>query len=117
NQLVIYAKSNLCFIDETTGNYTAQPTAKQLCGDENAEILWKDCQVRSRNYKIWNRHRWNKDADRIIIERGSVFVLKLSKEVSSEFFSNGIGSHKNEGFGEVIINPDFLNSSKETLDF
>lgn len=117
NQLVIYAKSNLCFIDEETGNYTAQPAAKQLCGDENAAILWKYCQVRSRNYKTWNRHRWNKDADRIIIERGSVFVLKLSKEVSSDFFNNGIGNHKNEGFGEVIINPDFLNSSKETLDF
>jgi len=117
NQLVIYAKSNLCFIDEKTGNYTAQPTAKQLCGDENAKILWGKSQVRIRNYKTWNRHRWNKDADRVIIERGSVFVIKLDKEVSSDFFINGIGSHKVEGFGSVLINPDFLNSSGETLNY
>lgn len=116
-QLVLYARSNLCFVDEKTGSYTAQPTAKQLCGDENAKILWEKCQVRSRNYKTWNRHRGNKDADRIIIERGSVFILELNKELSSEFFNNGIGSHKSEGFGEVMVNPDFLNSSGEILNY
>lgn len=115
-EIVIYAKSNLCFINEVTGTTTTQPTAKQLCGDENAQILWNKCQVRSRNYKTWNRQRWNKDADRIIIERGSVFVVRLSSPISSTFFTNGIGSFKNEGFGNVLINPEFLKSDGETID-
>lgn len=115
-QLVIYASSNLCFIDEKSGEYTAQPTAEQLCGNKNAEILWDLSQVRSRNYKTWNRHRWNKDADRIIIERGSVFVIKINETISEKYFQEGIGVHKNEGMGQVLINPDFLHSNNELLN-
>lgn len=117
NELVVYAKSNLCFIDEQAGYSTAIPSAMQLCGDDTAKVLWDKSQVRARNYKTWNRKRWNKDADRWIIERGSVFVIKLNKGVSSTFYETGIGNHKNEGFGQVLINPDFLQSAKETLDF
>lgn len=116
SEIVIYAKSNLCFVDEATGTTTAQPTEIQLCGDDKAKILWEKCQIRSRNYKTWNRTRWNKDADRIIIERGSVFILQLSSSISSEFFERGIGSFKNEGFGNVLINPEFLQSDNELID-
>jgi hypothetical protein len=117
DELVVYAKSNLCFVDEHSGAYTAIPSAKQLCGADGAKILWNKSQVRSRNYKTWNRKRWNKDADRLIIERGSVFVIELDKEVESIFYKNGIGNHKSEGFGQVLLNPDFLQSAKETLAF
>lgn len=117
NEIIIYAKSNLCFVDEVTGAYTAQPSAEQLCGEKDAAILWNKSQVRSRNYKVWNRHRWNKDGDRIIVERGSVFVVKINRDVSEAFFKKGIGSHKSEGFGQVIVNPDFLRSSNEFLGF
>lgn len=114
-EIVIYAKSNLCFVDEYSGEYTAQPSAKQLCGDPEAKILWEHSQVRSRNYKVWNRHRWNKDRDRLIIERGSVFVLKLKNEVTSDFYLGGIGSHVAEGFGKVVANPEFLKADSEVL--
>ena len=73
--------------------------------------------MRSRNYKTWNRHRNNKDADRIIIEKGSVLVVQLKESISSEFFEKGIGSHKNEGFGDVIINPDFLAGETSKLPY
>lgn len=107
-EVILYAKSNLAFIDQNTGAYTAQPQVAQLVGTDKAEILWDKCQVISRNYKTWNRKRFNKDSDRVIIEVGSVFVVKLNTSVSSSFFSHGIGNHKNEGFGEVLINPCFL---------
>lgn len=115
-EIILYAQSNLCFIDENIGMTTAQPSAQQLCGDKNAKILWSKSQVRSRNYKTWNRKRHNKDADRIIIERGSVFIIQLDSPISSKFFTSGIGSFKAEGFGEVLINPDFLESDKESID-
>lgn len=115
SKIILYAKSNLCFLDDDTGRFTARPTAKQLTGIENAEILWEKCQVRTRNYKTWNRYRNNKDAERLIIERGSVFVIKLNNPASSNYFARGIGSFKNEGFGEVLVNPGFLISDNENL--
>ena len=117
DEIVIYAQSNLCFYDTKTGQTTAQPIGEQLTGDKDSLILWDKSQVRSRNYKTWNRHRANKDSERIIIERGSVFLVKLGSEVSSAFFENGIGSYLNEGFGSVLINPVFLESNVETLPF
>lgn len=117
NEVVIYAKSNLCFYSELFGQSNALPTPKQLVGVEQATILWEKSQVRSRNYKTWNRHRSNKDSDRIVIERGSVFVIKLDNAISSSFFENGIGSHKNEGFGSVLVDPPFLLSEKSKLPF
>ena len=114
-EIILYAKSNLCFIDDLSGSYTAQPTAQQLTGSDAAEILWDKCHVRTRNYKTWNRKRSNRDADRVIIEAGSVFVLKSTEKISTDFMISGIGSHQNEGFGEVLLNPDFLTFSDLSL--
>jgi hypothetical protein len=116
DEVVIYAQSNLCFYNNY-GQSTAIPCVQQLVGSKNATILWEKCQIRSRNYKTWNRHRYNKDADKIIIERGSVFVVHLINDVSSNYFTKGIGSHKNEGFGNVLANPVFLLSSTYSLPF
>ena len=114
--VVIYAQSNLCFYNESVQT-TAIPTAFQLTGLKDATILWDKSQVRSRNYKIWNRHRNNTDPDRIIVERGSVFVVKSPTKISSTFFISGLGSHKNEGFGSVLVNPSFLVSETNKLPF
>lgn len=117
DKVIIYAQSNLCFYDELTGQSTAQPSGEQLTGDKDSEILWDKSQVRSRNYKTWNRQRANKDTERVIIERGSVFVVKLNNEVESSFFNKKIGSHLSEGFGEVMVNPEFLKSENEKFPF
>lgn len=117
NELLIYAQSNLCFYDNF-GKSTALPTVEQLVGvgQPNAEINWAKSQVRSRNYQTWNGKRNNRDADRLIIESGSVFFVELKESINSSFFINGIGSHKNEGFGSVMINPDFLMSMTGNLE-
>lgn len=115
-ELVVYAKSNLCFVNEY-GSYTAQPTGEQLCGDKDATVLWDKSQIRTRNYKTWNRKRNNKDADRLIIERGSVFVISLTNKTDSSFFEKGLGNHIAEGFGQVIVNPAFLQSDSEKLKY
>ena len=114
NEVLIYAQSNLCFYDNF-GKTTAQPTVEQLVGTTNAEIIWKHSQVRSRNYQTWNGKRNNRDTDRLIIESGSVFFVKLDEAVPASFFEKGIGKHRSEGFGAVIVNPSFLTSETETL--
>ena len=114
-EICIYADSNLCFYDEF-GQNTLQPTVKQLGLSNNSEIIWSKSQVRSRKYQTWNSKRYNRDADRMIIEKGSVFVIKTNTKLNTSDFKNGIGAHKNEGFGKVIFNPDFLMSDTNILD-
>ena len=117
NEVLIYAQSNLCFYDNF-GKTTALPTVEQLVGAtnaNNAKIVWEHSQVRSRNYQTWNVKRNNRDTDRLIIESGSVFFVKLNESVDVSLLENSIGSHRSEGFGAIMINPSFLKSETETL--
>jgi hypothetical protein len=115
-ELILYAQSNLCFYDDF-GKCTAQPTVEQLVGTKNAKIVWEKSQIRARNYQTWNGKRNNRDADRLIIESGSVFFVTLGAPTSADFIQKGIGSHRNEGFGKVLVNPDFLTSKDGKLNF
>lgn len=107
-EICLYAQSNLCFYDEF-GNSTLRPAAKQL-GLPDSTILWQKSQIRSRSYRTWNQKRQSRDADRIIIEKGSVFVIKTTKNIHTSIFEKGIGLHRAEGFGQVLVNPKFLES-------
>lgn len=103
--LLIYADSNLCFFDES-GSPTYRPTAKQL-GFDQMEINWEKSQIRTYIYAPWNQKRYNRDADRYCISKGSVFVLEGNVPDSfSEHFT--VGDYTSEGFGQVVINPEFL---------
>ena len=112
---LVYALSNLCFYD-AYGKPTLTPTASQL-GISDGEIIWDKSQVRSRLYQTWNRKRHNRDADRMIITKGSVFAIRHEKPLQSTVFAAGIGSHRSEGFGKVLVNPPFLLSDNQVLNF
>jgi hypothetical protein len=103
---LIYAHSNLCFYD-LYGRPTVVPNPKQL-GVPGGNIIWSKSQIRSRLYQTWNRYRHNRDADRMIIEKGSVFAVQHQDPIDTKTFEQGIGSHKAEGFGKVLVNPKFL---------
>ncbi len=112
----VYADSRLIFLDEN-GQPTFRPKASDL-GVEGGRIDWEKTQIRTFQYSPWNFKRQNRDTDRCGIEKGSVFVVEI-KSVSSPMTSTYKGSYKNEGFGHVIYNPDFLkgkaNTNGETL--
>jgi len=112
---LIYALSNLCFYDQY-GRPTLTPTPEQL-GVPEGKIIWKKSQIRSRLYQTWNRHRHNRDGDRMIIEKGSVIAILPDQPLDTGIFVGGIGSHKAEGFGQVLVNPDFLLSPNLELNF
>ncbi len=115
-EVTIYAQSNLCFYVEyykTTG----QPSLEQLKLPLDAKINWSKSQIRTRVYQTWNRKRFNRDADRQIIERGSVFCVEIPRPIPSDIFGSGIGSHQSEGFGKIILNPIFLHSTSSILSF
>ena len=101
---VVYADSRLIFLDKETGQPTFRPCAKDL-GFEEGEIVWTNSQVRTFQYAPWNGHRKTYDADRCGIEKGSVFVVKGATSTPK---ADVVGWFKNEGFGKVIYNPEFL---------
>ncbi|MDD4149935.1 MAG: hypothetical protein RBR97_06720 [Bacteroidales bacterium] len=108
--VAVYADSRLIFIDENTGLPTFRPTPKQLEIDAPVEaMIWELSQVRTFQYAPWNFKRQTRDADRCGIEKGSVFYVKSSLCPKT---SQYVGSFKNEGFGKVIYNPEFLDADE-----
>lgn len=104
----VYADGRLIFLDEN-GEPTFQPTAQNLGFGEEAQIDWSKSQVRVFHYSPWNGKRHTYDTDRCGIEKGSVFVVECA---SCPEVSQYVGWYKNEGFGRVIYNPDFLQGDK-----
>ena len=100
----VYADGRLIFLD-SCGLPTFTPTAEQLGFENSAEIDWKKSQIRTFQYAPWNYKRHSRDTDRCGIEKGSVFVVRCAASPNT---SSYIGSYKNEGFGRVIYNPEFL---------
>lgn len=104
--VTVYADGRLIFLDEY-GLPTYRPTAKQL-GLTDGDIVWSKSQIRTFQYSPWNFTRQCFDTDRCGVEKGSVFVVKTSQK---EFSSQYVGEYKNEGFGKVIYNPEFLKAN------
>lgn len=105
-EATVYADGRLIFLDEN-GLSKFTPTAEELGFPKDAEVDWEKTQIRTFQYAPWNAKRQNSDCDRCGIEKGSVFVVRLNGTESPETNAY-IGSYKNEGFGKVIYNPEFL---------
>ncbi len=106
--VTVYADGRLIFLD-TYGLPTFRPTEEQLGLPKDSQILWDKSQIRTFQYAPWNYKRQCFDADRCGIEKGSVFVVETS---SCPEKSQYVGSYKNEGFGKVIYNPEFLKAGE-----
>ena len=105
---LVYADARLIFLDEF-GQPTFQPSAEDHLGFKNAEIDWEKSQIRTFQYAPWNAKRHNRDIDRCGIEKGSLIYVKKASADELEYpAASFVGSYKNEGFGKVIFNPDFL---------
>lgn len=113
---MLYAQSNLCFYDDY-GKPSVRPTASQLGLPDGSTILWDKSHIRSRLYQTWNGKRHNRNADRLIIGKGSVFAVSHAQAIPAEAYSVGIGAHRAEGFGKILANPAFLLSDSSRLDF
>lgn len=111
---IVYAQSNLCFID-AYGRPTLRPEATALGFPQGSTINWEKSQVRSRVYQTWNRKRHNRDADRMIILKGSVLVVEHQATVLEAIFAQGVGAFRSEGFGKILLNPSFLQAGGHVI--
>lgn len=102
----VYADGRLIFLDKN-GLPKFTPSAEELGFQKGAVVDWEKTQIRTFQYAPWNAKRQNSDCDRCGIEKGSVFVINLNGTESPKLNAY-IGSYRNEGFGKVIYNPEFL---------
>lgn len=103
NKVLVYAQSNLCFIDEF-GMPTFRPTSEQL-GIENGKVDYLRSQIRTHCYSTWNFKRNTTNTQRNCITKGSVFVIEGGKKSIDKAV---VGIYQTEGLGRVIYNPLFL---------
>lgn len=108
--VLIYAESRLIFLDEF-GLPTFTPQAKDL-GFEDGDICWNKSQIRTFQYAPWNSKRQARDADRCGIEKGSVIYIDRTNTTQEKALF--VGSYQCEGFGKILINPDFLEVKPNT---
>jgi len=120
-QLTIYALSDLIFLNKF-GRYSTKINAQDF-GIKNAALNKEASFIQFKSFHIYNSKRRNEDADRMAIKKGSVLVFESDPkgqeiEISAEIQNNGVGVHKSEGFGQILVNPEFLHSEiiKETTE-
>jgi len=114
--LFLYAESRLVFRDKETGQPTYTPAPEDLGMPLGANILWERSQIRTGMYAPWNGKRNSRDEDRVFIEKGSVFTVEVTdaQEYSTEGIVKGVGYYRTEGFGKLLVDPDFLDFDQET---
>jgi len=113
DETVLYFGSRVALVDEE-GNPTYDLTA--ICRDLTEEnIVHEKTQIRTSTFTPYNARRQTKDYERVCINKGSVVVLKDVKIEQLEEIRKGVGAYLSEGFGEVLINPNFLMSESVDL--
>jgi len=114
--LIIYAESRLSFIDKY-GQPTLQPNADNFgLNHQEWELDWGKSQVRHEIFAPYIFVNRSFLADRVCFSKGSVFVFrKLDPHAKYNFHDllSGIGEYKNEGFGNVFLNPIFLKTDAQ----
>lgn len=104
----IYLNSRLALFDKD-GSFTAIPTIENL-GLTSGEIVWDKTFIKTSTYHPYNYKRQTKEYTRVCINKGSVIAIKNCERLDSK-----IGAFINEGFGDVIINPKFLDQKNPLL--
>lgn len=102
----IYINSSLALYDENLLP-TFKPSSFNLNLDR-ATINWEQTQIRTKTFTPHNYKRGNKDSSRLVIEKGSIIALNNASKNELQNLKKGLGLYLSEGYGEVLVNPDFL---------
>ena len=108
--------SDLALRDPETLGPVLRPTGDRLGIPEARVVLGKSF-LRTRSYSPFHGIRKRPDLERQVIEGGSVlWVEGVSAEAFSEASVSGLGEHRQEGLGQVAVDPACLvEASWETV--
>lgn len=109
NITYLYALSRVVLFDEEV-NPTAIPTIENL-GLQSGKILWEKSYIKSSTYTPYNYKRQTKEFTRVCINKGSIIAIENCSEEIPSF----VGGFWSEGFGEILINPKFLEVKEPKL--
>jgi hypothetical protein len=107
----LYANSRLALVDEN-GAPTLTPSIENL-GLKSGSIVWEKTQLKTISYNPYNYTRETKEYLRLALAKGSVIVLK---DVEDENIHTKVGAYLNEGFGDILVNPEFLMIKEPRLE-
>jgi len=103
DRVILYANSRLALIDED-GNPTYD-LKYLLDGLEDKNIDYENCQIKISTFTPYNGAMQTKTYERVCIDRGSVILLKGIDKGKVNLL---VGAYQSEGFGELLLNPSFL---------
>jgi len=106
NSDILYFNSRVALVDEN-GNPTYD--LKYICA--NANIEYPKSQIKTSTFTPYNGAMQTKTYERIVIDKGSVIVLKDISQEQLDEIKKGVGVYLAEGFGEILINPRFLSGN------
>lgn len=103
------------------GNPTFEPFVTDFGLDPtSARIIWDKTFLRTRSYSPWNAYIDSYEDERHLITKGSVITLQLdnSEDLSSlrKTLQQGIGLNREEGFGQIALNPKILSTGSLFID-
>ncbi len=111
----MYINSSLALVDEN-GFSTFIPSKENL-NLIDGEVVLEDSQIRTKEITPYNSIRKTNDSSRLVIEKGSVIVLKNLSPKDKENLKKGIGAYLSEGYGQVLLNPKFLLLGQDSKSF
>lgn len=115
SEYILYANSRLALLD-TYANPSYD--LKDLCeGITDENIVFEKTQLKFSSYTPYNSKRGVRDYERVVIDKGSVIVLKGINKKYIQKIINGIGAYLSEGFGNILINPSFLTEETFKLKY
>ena len=127
NLLYIWCLSDCQFIDLKTGQPTLIPQGSNLwqlsekCSDLELTYKPEKSFIRTSVKRYFNRKRGGFDGDRQLINKGSVICFELNKAPDAALLAEqqncGLGLDRQLGYGQILINPEWINNSRITKLF
>lgn len=107
---ILYINSNLALFSKAQSTFKI---SNSTLGTKDLKIDLAKSQLASQIINPFNFIRQNYDFSRTIINKGSVIVVGEISPENREILESGVGGFLSYGYGEILINPKFL--QKENL--
>jgi hypothetical protein len=120
SNLIIYCVSDLALSDSANGSPVLAPAGSYF-GVPVACLQEEQSYLRIRRYAPFNGKRRRFDVERQVIAKGSVLVFKTDSALTKDELDalqarleRGVGLYRQDGLGQVLVNPPFLSDFKFT---
>ena len=114
DHVLIYLCSDLALTDPATGQPTLSPQSAHFGLDGEPDLTHTF--LRARRYSPFNAHRQRPDLERQVLAAGSVLAFRCQATLDLDEvrtrLKHGVGLWRQDGLGQVLVNPAFLSSEK-----